>query len=260
MKEKNGYNYAWNKFVIISSLGVKMKQSISIFLIQLLLVTYSFAQSSEIADKYWEKAHILYKKNKYLFAAQMFEKSADAERKSPKPRLYVLSSQSGWIGICYEQLGQYEKAIKYYQKALDIGRKLVKKAQIAVYLNKIGKAYKSLGQTNKAIEYLKQALEFHKKLKQDSNIASNHTDIARIYQTLGTYDEAIKHYQLANRTNKKLGKEHYVTVNLSNIGRVYYIWSQYHKAIDYYQRALVINKKLRKEHSIAIQFNNIGLV
>ncbi|MBU3916154.1 hypothetical protein KKA14_11525 [bacterium] len=92
-----------------------MKKNSRIFCVVLLLfVTLcptSHAQSPELADKYWNQAQSLKKQNKYLEAARMYEKAAESEMASPKPRLGDLAIEHNQAGICYDSVDLYEKAI-----------------------------------------------------------------------------------------------------------------------------------------------------
>ncbi len=55
------------------------------------------------------------KQNRYLEAAQMYEKSAEAEQMSFSPRLADLSAELNEAGYFYNQMGQHNKAIDHYQ-------------------------------------------------------------------------------------------------------------------------------------------------
>ena len=69
-----------------------------------LLSSDCFAQSYELADKYWDQAQSLRKQNKHLEAAWMYRKSAEAERASLKPRLKYLALAMTGAGNCYHAI------------------------------------------------------------------------------------------------------------------------------------------------------------
>ncbi len=68
----------------------------------LILFTTSicYSRSDELADKYWNAAQALAKQGKYLEAAQMYAKSAEAEKASPRPRLKDLGVELSNAGYC----------------------------------------------------------------------------------------------------------------------------------------------------------------
>jgi Na+-transporting NADH:ubiquinone oxidoreductase subunit NqrC len=58
---------------------------ITIFSLVLFTCPFVSAQSHKLAEEYWNKAQELGKQGKYLEAAKMFEKSAQAERQALLP-------------------------------------------------------------------------------------------------------------------------------------------------------------------------------
>ncbi|MEK6623150.1 MAG: tetratricopeptide repeat protein, partial [Planctomycetota bacterium] len=156
-----------------------------------------FSQSSQLADEHFEKANQLYKQGRILAACGMFEKSVEAEKDSQNPRLSYLSAELSWAGYCYLDLGQYDKAIKYYEEALVISRKLGREDYVSISLSGIGRVYESWGQYDKAIKYYEEALIIDRKLGQKDKIALGLNAIGRVYNSWGQYDKAIKYYEEA---------------------------------------------------------------
>ena len=76
-------------------------------------------------------------------------------------------------------MGQYDKAIKYYEEALVISRKLGREDYVSISLSGIGRVYKSWGQYDKAIKYYEEALIIDRKLGQKDKIALGLNAIGR---------------------------------------------------------------------------------
>ena len=72
---------------------------------------------------------------------------SSAQNPSMQPAMEKLKA-----GIQFENNGQYHKAIKNYQQALALFRKLKTGDAIAVSLKRIGDVYHALGQYEKSIE------------------------------------------------------------------------------------------------------------
>ncbi|MCP4255183.1 MAG: CHAT domain-containing protein [Candidatus Scalindua sp.] len=233
---------------------------ISIFPLVLFTGSLVSAQSHQLADEYRNKAEALEKQDKYLEAAKMYEKTVQAEKASSSPRMADLDTALGRAGYHYYTVGQYEKAIKYYEEALAIARKLGQEGSVATALNNIGEVYRSWGQYEKAIKYFEEALAIARKLGQEGSVATALNNIGEVYRSWGQYEKAIKYYEEALAIARKLGQEDSVATFLTNIGLVYNSWGQYDKAIKYYEEALVIDKRLGREGGVAIRLNNIGLV
>ena len=71
----------------------------------------------------------------------------------------------GSLGILYFQIGSYEKAIQYHEKALVIAKEIGDRRGEGADLGNLGSAYRYLGQVEKAIEYYEQALVIGKEIK-----------------------------------------------------------------------------------------------
>lgn len=224
----------------------------------LLIHLSAYSQTYQIADEYWEKAKNFKKQEKYLEAAQMYAKSAEAEQKCDEPRLTDLPIKLGEAGYCYDQIGQYDKAIGYFQQALVIDQKLEKDINIAMHLSNIGSVYDSRGQYDKAIGYFQQALEIDQKLGDERSTAIHLNNIGLVYDSWGQYDKAIEYYQRTLEIDKRIGDEIDIAIDFNNIGGIYDSWGQYAKAIEYYQQALEVFKKQGNQANIATLHNNIG--
>ena len=164
------------------------------------------------------------------------------------------------IGGVYKAWGQYDKAIKNYEEALVIAQKLGQEDKIATFLNNIGEVYKAWGQYDKAVKNYEEALAIFRKQGKEGSIATVLNNIGGVYDAWGQYDKAIKNYEEALVIAQKLGQEDKIATFLNNIGGVYYTWGQYDKAIKNYEEALAIFRKQGKEGSIATLLNNIGAV
>jgi tetratricopeptide (TPR) repeat protein len=63
------------------------------------------------------------------------------------------------FSISSSALGEYRKAIKYYEQALSIGKEVYGERHpvVATTLNNLGQAWANLGEYEKAIEYIQKA-------------------------------------------------------------------------------------------------------
>ena len=173
------------------------------------------------------------------------------------------------IGLVFhDKIGDYDKALEYHLKALEIREKVLGKEHTytATSYNNIGLDYFSKGDYDKALEYYFKALEIQEKVlgKDHPDTASSYNNIGLGYSRKGDYDKALDYYFKALEILEKvLGKEHPDTANsYNNIGYVYNQKGDYDKALEYFFKALEIQEKvLGKEHpGTANSYNNIGYV
>ncbi|MBU4343974.1 MAG: tetratricopeptide repeat protein [Desulfobacteraceae bacterium] len=197
-----------------------------------------------------EKALALWDNGFYTDVIKAIEYLKDAIRLDPD-----YGEAYNNIGMAYDSKGEYDRAIEYYQKALEIGIKKLgpEHPSVATRYNNIGLAYNSKGEYDRAIEYLQKALKIDiKKLgPEHPNVAVVYNNIGEAYRSKGEYDRAIEYYQKSLKINlKKLGPEHPDTaINYNNIGSAYHYKGEYDRAIGYFQKALKICiKRLGKNH------------
>jgi len=71
------------------------------------------------------------------------------------------------LGFSYSILGDHQKSLEYYQKALKLFQKVLPKdhPDIASSLNNFGFSYSILGDHQKSLEYYQKALEMRQKVK-----------------------------------------------------------------------------------------------
>ena len=148
------------------------------------------------------------------------------------------------IGYGYQCMGDYDKALEYYGKALEIREsKLgIDHTDTATTYNNIAGVYWAKGDYAKALEYHGKALEIREsKLGKDHpDTATTYNNIAGVHYAKGDYDKALEYNGKALEIREsKLGKDHPDTATTyNNIAGVYDAKGDYDKALEYYMKAL----------------------
>ena len=131
----------------------------------------------------------------YRETISKFEKSLGAGKDT-----YCISQ----IAFCYRNLGEYEKALEYFQKARSLGRN---DAWISL---EFGLCYRDLNEYEKALKYFLEAYEKEERYKTDTYLLSS---IGKMYDLLGKYENGEeflrKSYDLGERDrwiNMELGE------------------------------------------------------
>ncbi|MEA1936503.1 MAG: tetratricopeptide repeat protein [Patescibacteria group bacterium] len=215
---------------------------------------------ADIAKTYFLRADNFALQIKYRKAEEYYEKAVVLDDQNP-----------GYLNdyaLILRILGEYDKAIKYYEKALEVYLKTTGEnhPNTANTYNNLGIVYDSKSDYDKAIEYYKKALEIYLK-----TIGENHPDIANTYNNLGIvyrskgeYDKAIEYYKKALEIKLKTISENHPDVagTYNNLGVAYESKGEYDKAIEYYEKALEIElKTLGEDHpNTAMTYNNLGNV
>jgi tetratricopeptide (TPR) repeat protein len=154
---------------------------------------------------------------------------------------------SGWVedlgdlvllwfqeGLWNHRLGDKDKAIECYQKAIDINPNF----HVAFYA--MGLAFSAKGDQNKAIECYQKAID----IKPDYHVAFNNMGSA--YDDLGDKDKAIECYQKAIGIKPDFPEAFY------NMGNAFSAKGDKDKAIECFQKAIDIMPDFH------VAFNNMG--
>jgi CHAT domain-containing protein len=164
----------------------------------------------------------------------------------------------GNLGLAYQFLGDYAKAIEYHQQSLAIKREIKDRQGEGTSLGNLGVAYQSLGDYAKAIEYHQQSLAIKREIKDRRGEESSLGNLGLAYQSLGDYAKAIEHYQqslaIAREIKNRLGEG----TSLGNLGNAYYFLGDYTRAIEYQQQSLAIAKGIKDRQGEGVSLGNLG--
>ena len=168
------------------------------------------------------------------------------------------------LGVSYRDIGDYNKAIEYHEKALEIRINALGENQPELY-NNLGISYDGLGDYNKAIEYHEKALEIGINTLGENHldVASYYNNLGTVYNSLGDYNKAIEYHEkaLEIRINTLGGDHPDVADSYNNLGISYDGLGDYNKAIEYHEKALEIRiNTLGDDHlGVVNSYNNLGV-
>jgi CHAT domain-containing protein/tetratricopeptide (TPR) repeat protein len=164
------------------------------------------------------------------------------------------------IGLVYESVGQYPKALEFFSQALAIRKDIGDKAGEGNSLNSIGAVYNYLGQYPKALEFYQQALAISKDIGDKAGEGTTLGNIGVVYNSLGQYPKALDFFSQALAIRQEVGDKAGEGSTLGNIGAVYHYQAQYPKALEFYQEALAISKDIGDKAREGTTLNNIGFL
>src|SRR5262249_41462555 len=101
------------------------------------------------------------------------------------------------IGHAYQGLGDYQKALEYFDQALLIKREAGDRRSEAVILSNIGLTYNSLRDYRKALEYFNQSLPIKREIGDRHNEVVTLAGLAAAENNLGNLASARNHFESA---------------------------------------------------------------
>jgi len=208
------------------------------------------------AEKLFHQGNEQYKTSHFTAASQLWEKALIIYREI-KDRLGEGNALAG-LGLVYDGLGYYKKAIYYYQQSLTIAREIKDRSGEGQSLGNLGNAYYALGDYKKAIDYYQQSLAIVREIKDRLGEGNSLASLGIAYYALGDYKKAIDYQQqslaIAREIKDRLGEGR----ALGNLGLVYKALGDYKKAIDYYQQRLAIAREIKDRSGEGQSLGNLG--
>jgi tetratricopeptide (TPR) repeat protein len=125
------------------------------------------------------------------------------------------------LGIVYDSLGEYQKAIEFYQQSLAIERKIGNRKGEAYSYMGLGNVYYSLGEYQKAIEFHQQSLAIKREIGDRGGEASSYNNLGNVYYSLGEYQKAIEFHQQSLAITREIGDRGGEANSYINLGNVY---------------------------------------
>ncbi|NQE04972.1 Photosystem I assembly protein Ycf3 [ANME-1 cluster archaeon GoMg1] len=162
------------------------------------------------------------------------------------------------IGIAYATKGELEKALEYFEKALELDEELGIKEGMAPDYGNIGNVYQNEGELEKALEYYEKALKLHKELGIKEGMTADYGNIGNVHGIKGELDKAMKCFETALKLDEELGIKEGMATDYGNIGIIYFTKGELDKALEYYEKALEIFEDMGIRIETARILMNIG--
>jgi class 3 adenylate cyclase/tetratricopeptide (TPR) repeat protein/TolB-like protein len=213
--------------------------------------------------EYNPEAYQLYLKSKDLYARSMDYEQTERAMEIMQNAITLddkLISAKLKLGIMYYDNGEYDKAGKLYEQALNKSKQLEDNSNIAESLRKQGALFRKQRDYVQSLEKFNEALSIFKVMNDKSSMAKAMNSIAILYYRTKRLDEALEYWLQAYNTAKEFDDKLKISKYVNNIGIWYWKDFQYSKAIDYYNESLLIKEELGDTRNYGKTLHNIGKV
>ncbi|MCR9182062.1 MAG: sensor histidine kinase [Flavobacteriaceae bacterium] len=148
------------------------------------------------------------------------------------------------IGLIYQELKQYEKALEIHQKALKIREEINLESEQAISLANMGVCFKSLSRFKESIQSYERAIALAKSANSMRHYYSFHNNLANVYQEMENYEQAISNYKIALERPASLGANPKSDLSIySNLTAAYTQLNQPQLALSYAEKGFEIIEK-----------------
>jgi tetratricopeptide (TPR) repeat protein len=179
-----------------------------------------------------------------------------------------LSSFYFYIGSIYRLSGDFDRAVEYQRKALELDLESygIEHPSTGISCNALGILLFDQGKFDEAAEYYTKSLQIAKKTKgnEHPDISCELNNLGLFDAESGNYESAIKQLTCALQIDLNcFGRYHPSTaITYCNLGTVYFSMSDYVNAILHFETALTIRTRVlgSSNPDTAISYNNLGVV
>ncbi|CAH3162763.1 unnamed protein product, partial [Pocillopora meandrina] len=164
----------------------------------------------------------------------------------------------GNLGIAYHRISDFHKAIEYHECHLQIAKEVGDKAGEGRAYGNLGSAYRRLGDFHKAIAFHECHLQIAKEVGDKAGEGGAHGNLGNAYRRLGDFHKAIEYHECHLQIAKEVGDKAGEGGAYGNLGNAYQSLGDFHKAIEYHECDLQISKEVGNKVGEGGAYGNLG--
>ncbi len=131
--------------------------------------------------------------------------------------LSLESSVAHLLGMVYQDKGEWDRAIEYYERSLAIKEKVGDEHGMSTTFNNLGLMYKAKGEWDRAIEYYERSLAIKEKVGDEHGMAFTYNNIAKLCWDQGRLEEAIPLFEKAVAIVERIGDEYHAKLGRESL-------------------------------------------
>jgi serine phosphatase RsbU (regulator of sigma subunit) len=168
--------------------------------------------------------------NDYIEAQKLFEKN----KWEDKEYGHLLH----YLGSVFKRQKLYPQARDFYEKEVELGKKLKDRSIEAEGLYLCAQAYSGMGEYTRDKECVMKALDIFKELNNMRMVSLMYENLADNYSREGDYKKAIECLETSKDIDIQLGKETRLGNTYASLGDMYSRLGQHKKALAYLEKAM----------------------
>lgn len=164
------------------------------------------------------------------------------------------------LGLINQIQGNFDEAVEYYQKTLQIDADLNDSDGQASSLNNLGSIYVSKGAYDSALEMYEQSYAINKQANLYSGQVTALNNIGNVYELRHQLDLSLPKYEEALSLVVQTGDLSIKATILNNIGMIQKTRGNLNESLKNYEDGLKIAQQIGDLYAQILFFNNIGMI
>ena len=162
------------------------------------------------------------------------------------------------LGNAYDSLADFKRAIQYHERHLKIAREVGDKAGEGISYSNLGNAYHSLGNFERAIQYDQRDLDIAKELKDRAGEGKSYGNLGVVYHSRGDFKRAIQCHEIDQKIAIEVGDKVAEGISYCNLGNAYHCLGDFERAIQFHERHLKIANEVGDKAGEGNSYGNLG--
>ncbi len=164
------------------------------------------------------------------------------------------------IGWDFIYSGQYDSALHYLSRGLDLSKRLSFRRGMLAYYHGRAHIYSYQGNNVKALQIYNLLLSEARANKHKQGMYKSYAAIGLVQRNLGKFPEAMEATLQSLRYARELGKKKQIASAYSNIGLILSDQNKPEKAIPYYEKAISVFVETGDSMNLCFQYNDLGAI
>lgn len=159
-------------------------------------------------------------------------------------------------GLFYLEKGKTKEAENEFTEALNLCKNHA--AKTAEINSNLGTLYLSVGDKEKAIQYFFKALELYEKNNDLKGIGETNSNISSLYYLMGKIDDAIAFQIKSINVRERADDKNGLAITNSNLGQLYILKTDYEQAFKYIKQAITYAERLNNPKLMASAYSGMS--
>lgn len=203
-------------------------------------------------------SRLLYAIGEFREAVEHHKKAIEIANKEGNRKAYA--AELGNLGMCYNQLAEYEKAKDCFTESIPICKAIGHTDGLSSQLQSYGNLLHHTGQNELAIRIHLEAISIAEKEKDEYSLGNSFGNISNAYLALRKYEEALTCLDKGLAISKKLGNKQAESSQLGILAKAYFFQGNQKKALELNLQGIAIKKEIGdKQGECQMLLNNANV-
>jgi Nif-specific regulatory protein len=162
------------------------------------------------------------------------------------------------MGVVYWELGEFAKALNFYNKSLKVFEELKDEKGIAVVYINLGLLCTSKGESKEALDYFEKSLRLEQKYGNITNLSFLYNNLAITWESLYEWDKSLEYHLRSYELKEKMGNQSGMAITLCNMGLIRLRKGSLKESLEDHSKALRLFQNLEDKPGVAHSCIRLG--